>query len=590
MEWQGWLSLALTVGALATLALSRVGPHLIMMGVLLVLTLTGVLNSKEAFSGFANEGVLTVAAMFVVAQGIHASGGVDLVVKYLLGHPSTARMAQLRIIAPVIGLSAFLNNTPLVATMIPAVSAWAKKIDIAPSKLMIPLSYSAIIGGTITLIGTSTNLVVNGQYQQLTGNPGFSLFDITPIGLPVAIIAGFFMFWWFPRALPDRRDDTAFGNMREFTLEVAVAHNGPLVGKTIVEAGLRHLKRVFLIEIEREGEILTAVPPDEKLCGGDRLVFAGDVQAISDLLRINGIVASAHHERPVMEQARAERQLVEVVISPHTDCIGETIRDSNFRDRYGAAVLAVARNGERVSGNLGSIRLEVGDCLLLEARPEFAPRQRHTKDFLLVNDLDEEPPHHERALAAWAILLAIIGLASFDVLPMLEAALLGAAAMIVSRCCTAHQGLKSVDLTVILTIAASFALGTALQKTGVAAFIADTVVSVSAGNPLQILVLTYITVVLLTEILSNNAAAVLTLPIALEMTARAHLNVEPFVFAVMIGASAGFATPIGYQTNLMVYGPGNYRFSDFIKVGIPMNFVVGISAIIMLTLLYDLRA
>lgn len=590
MGWQGWLTLALMAGALATLVLTRVGPHLVMMGVLLVLSLTGVLTSKEAFAGFSNDGVLTVAAMFVVAQGIHASGGVDLLVKYLLGHPRTIRMAQLRIVVPVIGLSGFLNNTPLVATMIPAVNAWAKRLDISPSKLMIPLSYAAIIGGTLTLIGTSTNLVVNGQYQLLTGHAGFSLFAITPIGVPVAIVAALFMLWWFPRALPDHREDAAFANMREFTLEVAVALNGPLVGKTITDAGLRNLKRVFLVEIERNGEILTAVPPEEKLQGGDRLVFAGDVQAISDLLRINGIVASASHENPVMAQARAERRLVEAVISPHSDCIGETIRDSNFRDRYGAAVLAVARNGERVLGNLGSIRLEVGDCLLLEARPEFATRQRHTKDFLLVSDLDDEPPHHEHALKAWGILLVVVGLASVEIMSMLNAAMLGAAAMIIARCCTAHQGLKSVDLTVLLTIAASFALGAALQKTGVAAFIAENMVALSAGNALLILILTYITLSLLTEIISNNAAAVLMLPIVLEITTKAGLNPEPFIFAIMMGASASFATPLGYQTNLMVYGPGNYRFTDFLKVGIPMNIIVGAATIIMLTLLYDLQA
>jgi di/tricarboxylate transporter len=590
VDWQGWLTLSLMLGALATLILSKVGPHLIMMGVLLVLSVSGVLTAKEALAGFSNEGLLTVAAMFVVATGIHASGGVDLLVKHLLGHPAGVRQAQARIVAPIIGLSAFLNNTPVVATMIPAVNAWAKKLDISPSKLMIPLSYAAILGGTITLIGTSTNLVVNGQYQTLTGNPGFSLFSITPIGLPVAVVAFLFMIWWFPRALPDHREDTAFANMREFTLEVAVAHNGPLVGKTIAEAGLRHLKRVYLVEIERDGHIVTAVPTEEKLRGGDRLVFAGDVQAIADLLRINGIVASTSDDRPLMTQNRAERRLVEAVISPHSDCIGDSIRDSQFRDRYGAVVLAVARNGERVPGNLGSIRLQAGDTLLLEARPAFVSRQRHTKDFLLVNDLDDETPRHKRAWLSWGILLTLVGLASFEVISMLNAALLGAAAMILTGCCSSSQAQKSLDLTVILTIAASFALGAALQKTGVAAWLAANVVALSHGDALLLLILTYITISVMTEIISNNAAAVLMLPIVIEMTTRAHLNLEPFVFAIMMGASASFATPLGYQTNLMVYGPGNYRFKDFLKVGIPMNIVVGIASVTMIAWLYELRA
>lgn len=583
MDWQGWLALSLTLGALLTLSTTRIGPHLVMMAVLTVLSVTGVLNPAEALGGFANSGLITVAAMFVVAAGIHASGGIDLLVNKALGTPGTTRSALTRIFAPVVVLSAFLNNTPVVATMIPAIHAWSRKINIAPSKLMIPLSYTAILGGTVTLIGTSTNLVVNGQYQLITGEAGFSLFSITAVGLPVAIVGLLFMWVFFPRWLPDRMQNKAFANLREFTLEVCVSANGPLVGKSIQAAGLRHLQRVYLVEIERNNTVVTAVPSEEILQGGDRLVFAGDTEAISDLLRINGLEPSAENgHSDALITNRAERRLVEAVVSPHCAAIGQAIRDARFRDQYGAVVLAVARNGERVKGNLGTIELEAGDTLLLEARPAFVSRQRYNKDFLLVNDLDTEPPRHEKALLSWAILIGVVIAATFGVIDMLNASLIGAGLMLVTGCCSVSQAEKSLDLTVLITIGASFALGIALDKTGVAKVLAENIIYLSGGTPWLMLVLAYVTVSVMTEFITNNAAAILMLPIVLEMTEKAGLNNEPFVFAIMMAASASFATPLGYQTNLMVYGPGGYNFRDFLKVGLPMNIVIGISTLTVL--------
>lgn len=576
MEWQGWLSLGLTVAALGTLTFTRIAPHLVMMAVLTVLSALGILSANEALAGFANSGLITVAAMFVVAAGVHGSGGVDLLVDKALGKPTSIRAALGRIFAPVILLSGFLNNTPVVATMIPAVHAWSRKINIPRSKLMIPLSYTAILGGTLTLIGTSTNLIVNGQYQSITGEAGFSLFSITAVGIPVALAGLAFIWIFLPKWLPDRSDKEAFSNLREFTLEVTVDPNGPLVGKTVSQAGLRHLERVYLAEIERQGTILTAVPSEEVLHGEDRLIFAGDTQAISDLLRINGIHSSPENgDRTALSADRAERRLVEAVVSPHCAAIGQKIRDAKFRDRYGAVVLAVARNGERVKGNLGTISLEAGDTLLLEARPAFVSRQRYNKDFLLINDMETEAPRHERAYLAWGILIALVTAAGLGLISMLNAALIGAGLMIITGCCSASQAEKSLDLTVIITIAASFALGTALSKTGVAEFIASNIIDLSGGTPWLMLILTYLAVSLLTESITNNAAALLMLPIVLDMTEKAGLNNEPFVFAIMMAASASFATPLGYQTNLMVYGPGGYRFRDFLKVGLPMNVFIG---------------
>ena len=361
--------------------------------------------------------------------------------------------------------------------------------------------------------------------------------------------------------------------------------NGPLVGKTIAQAGLRDLDRVYLVEVERNGSLITAVPSEEVLHGGDRLIFAGDTQAISDLLRINGIIASSDdNNSDTLSIDRAERRLVEVVVSPHCAALGNNIRDAKFRDRYGAVVLAVAKNGERVKGNLGTIKLEAGDTLLLEARPAFVSRQRYNKDFLLINDLQESPPRHERAYLAWGILIGVVLAAGIGLISMLNAALIGAGMMILTGCCSINQAEKSLDFTVLITIAASLALGLALQKTGVAEFLATGMIDLSGGTPWLLLIIIYLAVSLLTETITNNAAAVLMLPIVLEITEKASLNNEPFIFAIMMAASASFATPLGYQTNLMVYGPGGYRFSDFLRVGVPMNIIIAIATIMILLL------
>lgn len=585
MEWQGWVSLALTAAALLALMLTAIKPYLVMMAVLTVLSLSGILGSAEALAGFSNPGLITVAAMFVVAGGMQASGATDMLVDHVLGRPRKERSALLRLFGPVTLLSAFLNNTPVVATLIPAVHGWSRKIGIAPSKLLIPLSYSAILGGTLTLVGTSTNLIVNAQYQTLTPHEGFGLFAITAVSLPVALIGLAFIWLFFPRWLPDRQGGNAFANLREFTLEVTVATNAPLIGKSVEDAGLRRLERLYLVEIERDGSVLAAVSSGELLRGGDRLVFAGDPESISDLLRLPGIVPSADngHSRTLVTE-RPERCLVEAVVSPHCAAVGQAIRDARFRDRYGAVVLAVARNGERIRGTLGTIRLEAGDTLLLEARPAFVSRQRYNKDFLLVSDLGTETPRQGRAWRAWTILLGVITLASVGVISMLNAALLGAGLMILTRCCSLGQAERSLDLEVILTIAASFALGAALEKTGVAGYLATGIIESSGAHPWLLLILTYIAVSLLTEVITNNAAAILMLPIVLQMTEQAGVNSEPFVLAIMMAASASFATPLGYQTNLMVYGPGSYRFMDFIRVGLPMNLIVGAATLIVLLL------
>ncbi len=590
MDWQGWFTTLLAAGALVTLIFTRLQTDYVMMAVMTILMLMGILAPDDALAGFSNGGVITVAAMFVLAAGIQGSGGIDLIVRYVLGRPKTHFGAMVRLAAPLLPLSAFINNTPVVSTMIPAVLRWSKLIEQPPSQLMIPLSYFSILGGTCTLIGTSTNLVVDSQYQKLTGQEGFGLFDISLVGIPVAIAGALTMMLLFRWLLPKRDSpESLLGNRKDFTFEVAVATDGPLVGMTIEGAGLRHLRRIFLVEIERRGTILTAVTPEEVLQSGDRLVFVGETDAIIDLLRTNGLVASESAE-PVIERNVPERRIVEAVVSPYCEAVGISIRDSEFRDRYGAVVLAVARDGRHIKGNLGSIILKAGDVLLLEARPAFISRQRYLRDFLVINDLNEVAPDHSKSRICWTILVAVILTAAFELTTMLNAALIGAGLMIATRCCSMAEARRSIDLSVVLTIGASFALGTALEKTGASEYLAHGIMSYASSDPMVILLLVYLSVMLLTEMISNNAAALLMLPIVLAMTDSLGLNPIPYTMAVTMAASACFLTPIGYQCNLMVQGPGGYHFTDFFKPGLVMSIVCCAVTVLVIPLVWPLQA
>jgi len=368
---------------------------------------------------------------------------------------------------------------------------------------------------------------------------------------------------------------------------MAVANDGPLVGQSVQDAGLRHLRGLYLVEIEREGGVVTAVPSEERLRSGDRLVFAGDVQSVMELRQIRGLVPPRRNS-PCSPKEAPERRIVEAVVSPECLAVGSTIRESRFREKYGAVVLAIARNGRRIEGNLGNIRLEPADTLLLEARPVFVTRQRYSRDFLLVNDTEEESPDHRKSWRAWAILIGVVLLAATDTLSMLHAAMVGALAMLLTNCLTLNLARRSLDGHVLLTIACSFALGNALDKTGAATWLGHGMLSFTAGDYLLMLIATYVLVNVMTEMITNNAAALLTLPIVLAVTQNAGMPAEPFVLTLMMAASASFATPLGYQTNLMIFGPGGFRFIDFAKAGLPLNLICGIATVMTVSLLYPL--
>ncbi|MBK1650923.1 SLC13 family permease [Halorhodospira halochloris] len=579
MPWEAWLTAVVLITLLTILIGTRAAPDMVFLAALAVLLVSGVIEPQQAFSGLANPGVLTVAVLYVVVAGIRETGGIQWISQRLLGKPRSLLAAQQRVTIPVAGFSAFLNNTPVVAMLIPAISDWARKNNLSESKLLLPLSYAAMLGGTCTLIGTSTNLVVNGALEKRLGE-GLMLFEIALVGVPVLIVGLLFMFITGHWLLPDRRPAVeTLDNPREYTVEMLVEPSGPLVGRTIEAAGLRNLPGCYLMEIERSRDILPAVSPREKLQANDRLVFVGVVDSVVELQKIRGL-------KPATEQVfkldgkRSDRSLVEAVVAETSPVANLTVRDGRFRTRYNAVVIAVARNGERVSGKIGDITLRPGDTLLLEAGEDFIERQRNSRDFLLVRSIEGSvTPRHERAWLALTILGGMLVTVGLGWLSMLEGALAAGAMLIITRCLSVNSARQAIDWSVILTIAAAFGIGAAMDTTGLAQTIAGSLLQLAGDGPWLNLMIIYFVTALFTAVITNNAAAVLMVPIAASVADDLGVSLIPFAVAIMLAASASFATPMGYQTNLMVYGPGGYHFTDYLRAGLPLNIVTAAVAL-----------
>jgi len=591
IDWlyQNWQPTLTSIVALVTLGLlfsGRRTPDMVMMGAVIMLLFTGILSPKEALDGMSNEGMITVAALFVVAAAVERTGALQTIINRLLGRPRSLATAQLRtMIGPGI-LSAFMNNTPVVAIMVPALRSWARKHGLSISKLLMPMNCAVVLGGLCTLIGTSTTVVVSGLMAQRTGK-SLNMFEISWLGFPLFIIGLVYLILASKVLLKDRRPAmSASDDPRQYSLEMLVEKGSPLVGKTIEQAGLRGLHGLFLMEIDRNGHIMAAVAPTERLESGDRLVFVGVVDSVLELQKIRGL-------RPATDQVfklddpRSERVLVEAVVSTSCPLVGRTIKEGRFRSTYDAVIIAVARDGERLRKKVGSIELEPGDTLLLEASPQFLDLQRSSRHFYLVSQIaDFTPPRHDRAWIAITVVVGMILAVTLGLIPMVASALAAAAAMLATKCISATDARRSIAWEGLLLIAASFGLAQAVEKTGLDEMIAESAIGAAGSSPLLVLGAVYIITMLATELMSNNAAAVLMFPIAWQTAANLQVNPMPFAMAVTVAASCGFATPMGYQTNLMIYGPGGYKFTDYTRFGGPLNIIVMIVTVLLAPMIW----
>ncbi len=588
MNVEAWITIGVITACFLTLIFTRWAADVVLMGGLTLLLLLGILSPEAALSGLANEGMVTVGVLFVVSAGLKETGAINWITDFLLGRPNSVASAQMRVMGPVAMMSAFLNNTPVVAMLIPAVSDWGRKYQLSISKLLMPLSYAAIVGGTCTLIGTSTNLIVNGLVIKESGSAGLDMFELAWIGLPCTVLVFVYVLIASKWLLPERKSAiTQFSDVRQYTVEMMVEPRSNIEGKSIEDAGLRQLSGLYLVEIERRGHILPAVSPKERLEGNDRLVFAGVVDSVVDLQKIRGLKPATNQVFKV-NVPRPERSFIEAVISDTNALVGKSVKEGKFRSHYNAAIIAVSRNGEQLRKKIGEIVLRPGDTLLLEAPATFAEHHRNSRDFFLVSQLlGSSPPRHDRALLSLSILLGMVLLVSTGVLSMLKAALLAAGLMVITRCLTGNSARRAVDWQVLVVIAASFGLGQALYQTGGADYLAKQIIELAGnGHPIVALAAVYFATALLTAMITNNAAAVLMFPVVLSMAASLEVSYMPFIIVLMVAASASFATPIGYQTNLMVFGPGGYHFSDYIRMGLPLTILVGLVCLLIVPIIW----
>ena len=525
--------------------------------------------------------------------------------------------------------------------LMPQVVNWCRSRRISPSRLLLPISYLAILGGTCSLVGTSTNLIVNRELKRMTSELDESklpngtllvaadsdlaafdldwlskfeaagafrpmvLTDISYVGVPCAI-GGSLLLLIFGRVLvPDRKEllERLDERRREYLVEMRVMPGCTLVGKTVEEGGLRHLPGLFLIEIVRDGEVIAPVAPTDQIRAEDRLVFTGVVSTIVDLESIQGLVPAVEEAEENVEERR-RRSLVEVVLSPSSPLVGRTIRKANFRRLYGAAVVAVHRNGERLPAKLGDIELTSGDTLLLQTAPGFVRNFRNRHDFYLVSDVEGSVARrHEKIGWAVAITVGLIGwLFAMPFLPQLVNALgipfssfmvdpasaifVAALGMIVTRCLSAADARSAIDLPMLMTIGAAIALGTAVSESGAAAYVAGSIARSVGQQEYLGLTVVFILTILFTEMISNAAVAALMVSIALGLAATLGCSPRPFIMAVTLAASLSFISPIGYQTNLMVMGPGGYRPRDYLRAGLPLTILVAVIALILIPIIW----
>lgn len=565
-------------------------PAGIVFATLLSLIAGGVISVNEAFAGFSNKGMLTVGFLFVVSAALQSSGTFERFVLSILGsrHKSVTGR-YLRLMLPVAGLSAFLNNTPIVATLIPMVKSWAKRNNLAVSKFLIPLSYAAILGGTCTLIGTSTNLVVHGLLLE-AGFEGFSFFEITSIGAPVALLGILFMTFVGRRLLPDRKDViTELGeNTREFVVELKVGDDYHHLGQSIEQANLRHLTGLFLFQIERQGQIIVPVSPREKIFKDDRLFFTGLTETIYELQKTPGLYLVKDQKFNLGEIDSDRLKTYEAVISNTSHLIGDTVRNSGFRSHYNAVILAIHRSGERIDQKIGDIVLQPNDTLFLLAPAGFEHRWYHSRDFTLVTpSLDVYSKPKWKGNLALGILAAMIVVAATGLIPIIFAAAIAAVLMVAANIISAEDARNAVAWDILLLIASSFGIAKAIGNSGLAELVGNVLISgFSCLGETGILIGIFILTSSFTLLITNNAAAAIAFPIALSVTQTLNLNPQTVMLTLALAASTCFASPIGYQTNLMVYSAGNYRFKDFVRIGLPMNIFMGILVIAFITILF----
>jgi di/tricarboxylate transporter len=581
-----WITIVTVLGMFTILLFTKWRSDMVFLGAIGVLYVTGVLDAKEAFSGFSGTSVVTVGVLFVVVAGLTHTGVLQWIVKHLLGTPDSYSKAVSRLMLPVAVLSSFLSNTTVVTLFVGIVKMWAKKLGVSPSKLLIPLSYASGMGGVCTLIGTPPNLIISGLYEEKTG-VAMNILTTTIPGL-FCLAVGVLSIIAMRRLLPDRKaPESAFESTGDYTVELRVPSDNPYIGQTLGEAGLFHVKGGNVIEMYHFDDLPTPVTEDEPIMGGDHLIYAGQIDELIDMATSHQLVSSDHHVFS-MSEVDQDRSLRTAYVDFGSSLIGKAIGSSSFEKDNNVILAAVARRGERIKEAPRDVVLQAGDTLLLVCPKNFNVDTSSMKSALHFFDSDDVPNIGRGTLVSTAIMIAMVALSAFGVLPLLQCAFLAAAAMLIFRCCNMDQAMKAVNWEILMVFAGSAVLGLAIQKTGIAEWLANGILDVCGTNPIVVMTAVCLVGTFITEFISNTAAGAMFFPIMYEAAEKLGYEPFPFLVALMVSVSSSFATPIGSPTHMLVYGPGGYRFSDFMRIGLLMNIIILAANILIVNLVYPL--
>ncbi len=605
MTPQTWFVTSILTLVIVLLASNRVAVDVAMVGGLALIllgnsVLGGILTLDQALQAYANPALLLIGSLFIVAAGLSETGAIQDVAKRLLGHPPTASRAQIRLMAPVAFLSGFMNNTPIVAMYLPIVLDWARRLRMSPSRLLLPLSFAAILGGKLTLIGTASNVILVGLFEGLVEEGGWaasqpldsaSLFwGIAVLGLPTALAGIAFIVGLSRWLLPERASIEVKQQPRSYQVRVRVDQNSPAAGRSVHDAGLRNLPGLFLTQVERAGEIRLATP-ETKLRAGDLLAFVGVLQSVVDLRKMRGLTPLGEEEEvDAPPPSGPQRVLVEAVVARGSALEGRTPRDSGFRARHNAAIVAVHRDGEAVKGKIGEIVLRAGDTLLLDTPPDAARAIQSSKDFYLASSVeDSRSLRHDRAPVALVIVALLVVLLTTSLIEPALAALSCAGLMVLTRCLPSALARSSIQWPVLTVIGSALAMGAAVKNTGLANLLAEGLLALCHGAPTGVVVFAvFVLTAAFAQLITSNGSAVLMFPVAMAAAQATGVGPQAMLFTLMIAAGSTFVSPVAYQTNLMVYGPGGYHFVDFVRIGLPLTLLLGLICAVLAPLVYPL--
>ena len=581
-----WITILTVLTMFTVLLLTKLRADVVFLGAISILFVTGVLNAKEAFSGFSSTSVVIIGVLFVVVAGLTHTGVLQWIVKHLLGQPETYSKAVIRLMLPVAGLSSFLSNTTVVALFVGIVKMWSKKLGISPSKLLIPLSYASGMGGVCTLIGTPPNLIISGLYAENTGE-AMNVLTTTVPGL-FCLFIGVLSIIAMRKLLPNRKTpESAFESTSEYTVELEVPSDNPHIGETVNEAGLNDVRGGNLIEVVHYDEFVSPANGEEILMGGDRLIFSGQIDEILDLKHSHGLVSADHHVFTLSE-IDSSRQLRTAFVTFGSSLIGKSIGGTTFEKDNGLVLVAVARRGERIKQSPREVVLQAGDTLLLDCPPNMKINESSLTAKLHFFDSDQVPNIGKKTLISTTIMMAMVVLSALNVIPLLQCAFLAAIAMLIFRCCNVDQAMKAINWEILMVFAGSVVLGIAIQKTGIAERLAFGILDVCGDNPIVVMTAICFVGAFITEFISNTAAGAMFFPIMYQAAEKLGYEPYPFLIALMVSVSSSFATPIGSPTHMLVYGPGGYRFSDFMRIGLLMNIIILAANILIVNIIYPL--